>query len=393
MKICITAPPLTSFGGAERVIVSDAHHFAEDGNDVCLVSSELDPDVLTEYGISDAVSRNEYQIDEDGLGPGIFNHAKKIRNILGKIQPDVVIAHYRERATYLALSTLPINPVFTSHIHGSVLWFENNTNRVAHNWRSCVQDLIDQVPGHSEFWHLKDTSFAEKSAAIGAELLEALALRGCNRVFVNTNQVSSELNCLYGVNSEVTPPGISPLADSPSQTGVPIDGPYIFSVSRLDSRKRINLLIRAFSELSLQNPDTKLVIGGKGEEEYELKSLASDLGLEDQIVFEGFIQESHLSSYYSGAEIFACPGWMSYGLTPLEAVRTNTKVALSADAFVKEVIGEYSGVKVLPPDPESWVEGLDKLLDETESPPSDIVPSTEAHAETKIEIFKAHQEM
>ena len=391
MKICITAPPLTSFGGAERVIVSDARHFAEDGNDVYLVSSELDPGVLTEYRISDAVSRNEYQMDKDSLGPGIFNHAKKIRNILDEIQPDVVIAHYRERATYLALSTLPIDPMFTSHVHGSVLWFENNINRVAHNWRNCVQDLIDQVPGHSEFWHLEDTSFVEKSATIGGEILEALALRGCNKVFVNTNQVSSELNCLYGVNSKVIPPGISPLAGFPSQTEVPIDEPYIFSVSRLDSRKRINLLIRAFSEVSLQNPDTKLVIGGKGEEESKLKTLVSDLGLEDQVIFEGFIQESQLPSYYSGAEIFACPGWMSYGLTPLEAVRTNTKVALSADAFVKEIIGKYSGVKVLPPDPESWVKGLDKLLDETKLPPSDIVPSTETHAEMKIEIFKAHQ--
>jgi glycosyltransferase involved in cell wall biosynthesis len=393
MKICITTLPLTTFGGAERVIVSDARHFAENGNDVYLVSSELDPDVLTEYGISDAVSCNEYQINEGNLGPGIFNRAKKIRSILNEIQPDVVIAHYRERATYLALSTLQINPVFTSHVHGSVLWFENNINRVPHNWRSCVQDLIDQVPGHSEFWHLEDTSFAEKSAAIVAELLEALALRDCNKVFVNTNQVSSELNCLYGINSEVTPPGISSFADSPSQTVAPIDEPYIFSVSRLDSRKRINLLIQAFSELILQYPDTKLVIGGKGEEESKLKNLVSDLDLEDHIIFEGFIEESQLSSYYLGAEIFACPGWMSYGLTPLEAVCTNTKVALSADAFVKEVIGEYRGVKVLPPDPQSWVEGLDNLLDETESPPSDIAPSTEAHAETKIEIFKANQEM
>jgi glycosyltransferase involved in cell wall biosynthesis len=393
MKICITTLPLTTFGGAERVIISDARHFAENGNDVYLVSSEFDPDVLTEYGISDAVNCNEYQINEDSLAPGIFNRVKKIRSILDEIQPDVVISHYRERATYLALSTLPINPVFTSHVHGSILWFENNTNRIAHNWRSCAQDLIDQVPGHSEFWHLEDTSFVEKSAAIVAEFLEALALRSCNGVFVNTNQVSSELNCLYGVNSKVTPPGIGPLADSPPKIGAPIDEPYIFSVSRLDSRKRINLLIQAFSELSPQNPDMKLVIGGKGEEESKLKSLVSDLGLEDQIVFEGFIEESQLSSYYSGAEIFACPGWMSYGLTPLEAVRTNTKVALSADAFVKEVIGEYRGVKVLPPDPESWVKGLDELLDETESPPSDIAPSTEAHAETKIKIFRTFQEM
>lgn len=393
MKICITTLPLTTFGGAERVIISDARHFAEDGNDVYLVSSGFDPDVLTEYGISDAVSCNKYQINEDSLIPEILNHVKKIRSILNEIRPDVVIAHYRERATYLALSTLPINPVFTSHVHGSILWFENNINRIVHNWRSCVQDLIDQVPGHSEFWHLEDTSFMQKSAAIVAEFLEALALRSCNRVFTNTNQVSSELNCLYGVNSKITPPGIGPLANPPSKTGAPIDEPYIFSVSRLDSRKRINLLIQAFSELSPQNPDMKLVIGGRGEEESKLKSLASNLGLKDQIIFEGFIGESQLSSYYSGAEVFACPGWMSYGLTPLEAVRTNTKVALSTDAFVKEIIGEYGGVKVLPPHPESWVEGLNELLNETESPPSDIVPSTEAHAETKIEIFKAHQEM
>ncbi|WP_080510070.1 glycosyltransferase family 4 protein [Haloarcula sp. K1] len=385
MRICITSLSLDTFGGAERVIVSDATHFAEAGHEVHILTDSFDREVLSNYGELDSINVHQYPINEGGTVSTHLSHARHIRELLKSIKPDAVIAHYREKETWLALSTISISPVFATHVHGSLFWFENKTNRTAHMWKDCTKDIISDVPGHSEFWSVSSISLSERLQKFSEEKIEALALQSCDTVFVNTYQVARELECLYGVSPIVNPPGVSDVSVEKELTNeVPVDQPFIFSVSRLDARKRIDLLLRTFAELLNFRQNIRLVIGGTGDEERHLKNLASDLNIRENVVFAGYINEQILSSYYSEAEVFACPGWMSYGLTPLEAVRSGTKVALSTDAFAKEVIGNKDGVKVIAPKLDAWVSGLVKLIGYDKTPSSTHVPTTKTHAESKL---------
>jgi glycosyltransferase involved in cell wall biosynthesis len=211
-----------------------------------------------------------------------------------------------------------------------------------------------------------------------------MALRNSDKIFVNTRQVARELNCLYGVDSIVKPPGVSPMKSDQEETKhIPIDQPFVFTVSRLDARKRIDLLLRSFARLHEVRQELQLVVGGTGAEENRLKELASELGIEDSVVFVGYISEDDLAEYYHKAEIFACPGWMSYGLTPLEAVHSQTKVALSTDAFAKEVVENKDGVRLIPPNINKWTRGLIELIECDKTPSSTDIPTTKTHAESK----------
>jgi len=387
VRICITSLSLDTFGGAERVIISDATHFAEAGHEVHILADTFDEELMSNYGNIDSVNCHEYSISTDGSISSHLCHTIQIRRLLKKIDPSAVIAHYREKETWLALSTLSISPIFASHVHGSLFWFEDKVNRAAHLWKDCTNDIISEVPGHSEFWSVNDISWFEKLGKAGEETVEGMALRSCDAVFVNTRQVAREIECLYGITPVVAPPGVSEMHKKRGKE-IPVDRPFIFSVSRLDVRKRIDLLLRAFAELRTLREDIQLVIGGTGDEEQYLKNLASELGISEHVVFAGYIDECILPSYYSAAELFACPGWMSYGLTPLEAVQSRTKVALSTDAFAKEVIGDKDGVRVLAPKITSWVDGLADLLECNDKPSSANVPTTKTHAESKLtEIF------
>lgn len=389
MRICISSLSLDTFGGAERVVISDAQHFAQAGHDVHLIADELDPDVLSSYGLSQSVDTHRIDVHQHRTLPSTLARVHEIRRLLQEIEPDVVVAHYHERTTWLALVTLGMDPIFASHVHGTMLWFEDNTRRTVHSWKGCIRDLVSNVPGHSEFWTVTDTSPIERIRAFGIESLECMALRSCDEIFVNTHQVARELDCLYGVESTVNPPGIDddPPA-SPTDEHPPTEPPFVFSLSRLDSRKRIDLLIEAFAEFHERRPEFHLVIGGTGEQEGPLRELADDRGVNDVVTFAGHIDEAELPAYYAGAEIFACPGWMSYGLTPLEAVRSRTKVALSTDAFVKEVIGDQPGVEVLEPEIGAWVDGLDRLVECDERPSPNDLPGVDNHAGTKLSAFE-----
>lgn len=385
MRICIVSPPLDTFGGAERVIVSDARRFAEDGNDVHIISNRFDREVLTEYRLGDAVDCHRYS--ESTVLPTLFYRAKHIRRLLKNIDPDVVISHYREKPTWLALLTLRSDIHCITHVHGSLLWFEDSWKRLPHLGKECLKEIIDDVPGHSEFWYGNRFSRKDKVIASVKESVEAKALRSCDAVVVNNRQVARELNCLYGVDAEVNPPGVDLPERMPPDSDIAVDEPFIFSLSRLDSRKRIDLLIRAFAELKRIRPDVHLVIGGAGDEENHLRQLVRREGIEESVEFIGFIEEDRVLSYYSNAEIFACPAWMSYGLTPLEAVRANTKVAISTDAYANELIKGENGVAVIPPEVDQWVIGLRELLDCDCVPSSATVPTVGQHTRKKMELL------
>jgi len=85
------------------------------------------------------------------------------------------------------------------------------------------------------------------------------------------------------------------------------DIPYIISARRLIYNKGLDILIHAFSDVSKQFPDLKLLIAGEGEEEHNLKKLTCTLGLQNKIDFIGTIPLDKLYSYMKGAVAHICP--------------------------------------------------------------------------------------
>jgi glycosyltransferase involved in cell wall biosynthesis len=88
----------------------------------------------------------------------------------------------------------------------------------------------------------------------------------------------------------------------------------LLMVSRLSEEKRIGLALEALRGLS----EAGLVIVGSGPEEGGLRALASELGVESRVRFEGWQEE--LSSYYQTADIFLQTSMFEgYGLSLVEA--------------------------------------------------------------------------
>jgi len=69
-------------------------------------------------------------------------------------------------------------------------------------------------------------------------------------------------------------------------------------VGRLSPEKCLDVLIRAFKHLD----DAVLMIVGKGAMEAELKELSSSLGLDDRVIFTGFVSDEELPLHYAAAD-------------------------------------------------------------------------------------------
>ncbi|KAI96086.1 hypothetical protein T281_02175 [Rhodomicrobium udaipurense JA643] len=98
-------------------------------------------------------------------------------------------------------------------------------------------------------------------------------------------------------------------------------GNHIVSVGRLEPRKGMDMVIRALPDL----PQARYTVIGDGADRPRLESLASELGVQDRVVFAGAADEARKSDLLSAADIFAMPARREaasvegYGLVYLEA--------------------------------------------------------------------------
>lgn len=152
-----------------------------------------------------------------------------------------------------------------------------------------------------------------------------------------------------------------------------IDGPVILTVCRLVTRKGPDTLIKALPKIHRKHPDAHVVIVGGGPDRRRLEKLASGLGLNGHVRFEGPQPWHEVPGYYNAADIFALPtreryfGTETEGL-PLvfvEAAATGLPlIGGRAGGVADAVRDQETGFIVNGSDPDDTAAALIKLLDE-----------------------------
>jgi phosphatidyl-myo-inositol dimannoside synthase len=109
----------------------------------------------------------------------------------------------------------------------------------------------------------------------------------------------------------------------------------ILSLARLIKRKGFDQAVRAIADLRRRgqlSEDWIHVIAGRGDEETALRSLVSELGMDDYTRFAGFVPDEQLAEYYGAADVFLHPNrdiagdTEGFGIVFLEASACGTPV-------------------------------------------------------------------
>lgn len=121
-----------------------------------------------------------------------------------------------------------------------------------------------------------------------------------------------------------------------------LPGRYILSLSTLEPRKNLPLLIRAYQRLVLEDScDIPLVLAGR--KGWKMDGLLSGVpeAVKNQIHFTGFVDDRDLPALYANAELFVFPSmYEGFGIPPLEALACGTRVLSSDAASLPEVLGD-----------------------------------------------------
>lgn len=133
---------------------------------------------------------------------------------------------------------------------------------------------------------------------------------------------------------------------------------YILYVGTIQPRKNISTLIKAFSALVKKGAIShKLVITGrKGWLYAPLFELIKNEGMEERVIFTGFVPDEELPYIYNGADLFVYLSlFEGFGIPPLEAMACGVPVICSNTTSLPEVVGD-AGILVNPLDQKA-VEG------------------------------------
>ena len=133
---------------------------------------------------------------------------------------------------------------------------------------------------------------------------------------------------------------------------------YIFTASRLEELKRLDLLIKAFKKV---RTDISFKIAGTGGQENRLKTLAAD---DPRIEFLGYVSDDELIECYARALFVPfIPFDEDYGLITLEAMLSGKAVLTTHDAGgVTELIKNGKNGAITSPEPKALAKAMDQLI-------------------------------
>ena len=129
-----------------------------------------------------------------------------------------------------------------------------------------------------------------------------------------------------------------------SQLNWPQNRPILFTARRLVHRVGLDKLLVAVAAIKPQIPDIWLAIAGKGPLQADLQQQATDLGLNDNVKFLGFLPDDQLPIAYQAADLSVMPSQSleGFGLAVLESLACGTPALCTPVGGMPEILEPFS---------------------------------------------------
>ncbi len=169
-----------------------------------------------------------------------------------------------------------------------------------------------------------------------------------------------------GVDSNFKPLPSTAIAAFKAKKGLPEK--FILRLGTIEPRKNVEGLIKAYALWRKQdkNAPKLFIAGGKGWYYQQVFQLVEELGLNEHIIFPGYLPQKDLPLWYNASNLFVCPShFEGFGLPVLEAMACGTPIITSNVSSLPEVAGE-AGLLVDPTDTKALSQAMQSVFHNAE---------------------------
>lgn len=216
---------------------------------------------------------------------------------------------------------------------------------------SVHSPFVDELDSN---WQTQRPSLKRRIGSRLARVIEGINCRRATEVQCFSQFTGRRLTELYGrgIHNKIhVSPGwvdvdrfhpVDNVEEIRADLGAPwqSDCPIFFTVRRLEARMGLDFLIEAARLLRAQKFDFRLLIGGGGSLESELRRQVQAAGLGDTVRLLGRIPESDLPKCFAAADCFVLPtrALECFGLIILEAFASGTPVIGTPVGAIPELV-------------------------------------------------------
>jgi len=273
------------------------------------------------------VLENLNQRKSDWVKLGYFKKSKQIQSIISTINPDFLHAYYA--TSYGALGRMCNHPNFLISVWGS------------------------------DVYEFPKKSFLHK-------LMLKRNLSAAKHIFSTSEDMKKETQKYTSKPISVIPFGVDVKHFSPGKRDIHEE--LVFgTVKTMEHVYGIDILIRSFAKFIQQfKGATKLLIAGDGSQMLEYKELVQELGIDQQVKFLGYINQSEIPKVLSQMDVFMVLSRReSFGVAAVEAAACGLPVIASNTGGLPEVVEhQKTGVIVPVENINATVEAMIKLSDQ-----------------------------
>jgi glycosyltransferase involved in cell wall biosynthesis len=332
-----TQPPHLYFGGVERRILEIAKRLVDEVDTKVYSGTKKGFNKTTVIDGTTCVPC----FSTDMLYPldnWVFN--KTLSRMVDSIRADVYEAHTVSGYGFLkAIRKRKISKPFIQTVHGVL-----------------ADEYIQSSKSVSPSFRLKLSNFFMWRLA----RIEKKASREANLIVTVSRYSAHKLVRLYGVDEEkirIVPNGVDLQRFKPVEGFEQIkegivgkDKYLVLFVGRLVPRKGLHFLIEAAKKVIKKNRDVVFLVVGDGPLKNHLISYSKEVGVIDNFIFLGDVDDKTLPSLYNCADLLALPSVQEgQGISLLEAQATaKPVVAFNVSAVNEAVINKKTGLLIKP---------------------------------------------
>lgn len=231
-------------------------------------------------------------------------------------------------------------------------YFVRHPHKIAwliHQYRAAYE-LCGTV--YSDFFHVEqDVGLRDTLIRLDTEMLGE-----CRAIFANARNTAERVKKFNGLHAEALyhPPRLAPRLH-PGEYGN-----YVLSVGRIESVKRVDLIVRAMAQV---DPGLRLVIAGDGTQRANVEQAAAAAGVSDRTTFLGAVDDDALVELYAGALGVVYPPFdEDFGYVTLEAFLARKPVVTCVDSGgPNEFVIDGVNGRSVEPAPEALAAAINEL--------------------------------
>ena len=354
-KIVWFVASLQQRGGGERFVLETVRALRKSGLKTSLICDRLSDEASFDgtYDLSDVVDLEQSGVSEKYFLRllqkclGIFSLYAAVR----RERPTLIICQSEHDAIKISIISKLLNCRYRVFIFGQMFQFKTDISKYSRVFREHLEIITASSPGYG-----RNVTLPPPRLKLTLKVLNEIlsyckyqSIRAADKIFVVSNQVRWEVSLLYKREASVARAAISTELIDRERLLAPkrvSETPRILSVCRLVDKKRVDLIIEAFS---LSGISGTLRIVGTGHAADRLKDLTENCDSVGEVQFLGALSDQEIVQELDEADCFVSMDIGDFDISVVEAMAKGLRVIVATDFDLDSFPRDISGVVAVVP--------------------------------------------